>query len=69
LLVEQADAFAEDDDDVGHIPINLQMNIRLNDTKPVQKNYVAVPRSLYPEVKAYIEDLLDRSPIHHTAHP
>ena len=36
MLVEQADAFAEDDDDVGHIP-NLQMNIRLNDTKPVQK--------------------------------
>jgi hypothetical protein len=60
LLVEQADAFAEDDDHVGHIP-NLQMNIRLNDTKPVQKNYVAVPRPLYPEVKAYIEDFLNRN--------
>ncbi|CAB3998104.1 Hypothetical predicted protein, partial [Paramuricea clavata] len=54
------DAFAKDDDDVDHIP-NLQMNIRLNDTKPVQKNYVAVPRPLYPEVKAYIEDLLNRN--------
>ena len=46
LLVEQADAFAKDDDDVGIIP-NLQMNIQLNDTRPVQKNYVAVPRPLY----------------------
>ena len=26
----------------------------------VQKNYVAVPKPLYPEVKAYIEDLLNR---------
>ncbi|CAB4000929.1 Hypothetical predicted protein [Paramuricea clavata] len=49
LLVEQADAFAKNDDDVGHIP-HLQMNIQLNDTKPVQKNYVAVPLSLYPEI-------------------
>ena len=59
LLKEQVDAFAKDDDDVVNIPY-LQMNIRLNDTKPVQKNYVAVPRPLYPEVKAYIEDLLNR---------
>ena len=60
LLVEQADAFAKDDDDVGSIP-NLQMDIQLNDTKPVQKNYVAMPCPLYPEVKAYIEDLLNRN--------
>ncbi|CAB3988534.1 Hypothetical predicted protein [Paramuricea clavata] len=60
LLVEQADAFAHDDDDVGHIP-NLQINIQFNDTKPVQKNYVAVPRPLYLEVKAYIEDLINRN--------
>ena len=60
LLIEQADAFAQDDDDVGSIP-NLQMNIQLNDTIPVQKNYVAVPRPFYPEVKLYIEDLLNRN--------
>ncbi|CAB4008686.1 Hypothetical predicted protein [Paramuricea clavata] len=59
LLIEQADAFAQSDDDVGSIP-NLQMNIHLNDKTPVQKNYVAVPRPLYPEVKAYIEDMLNR---------
>ena len=36
LLVEQSDVFAKDDDDIGMIP-NLQMNIRLHDTTPVQK--------------------------------
>ena len=60
LLVEQAEVFAQDDGDVGSIP-RLQMKIHLTDTVPVQKNYVAVPRPLYPEVKAYIEDLLNRN--------
>lgn len=60
LLIEEADAFAIDDDDVGCIT-ELQMDIKLNDTTPVQKNYVAVPRPLYPEVKAYIEDLLNKN--------
>ena len=60
LLDEQSDVFTKDDDDIGMIP-NLQMNIRLHDTTPVQKNYVAVPRPLYPEVKSYIQDLLNRN--------
>ena len=59
-LLEEADAFAQNDDDIGSIA-SLQMNIQLNDTTPVQKNYVAVPRPLYQEVKAYIEDLLNRN--------
>ena len=58
LLVEQQDAFAKDNDDVGSIPA-LELNINLKDTTPVQKNYVAVPRPLYPEVKSYREDLLN----------
>ena len=37
----------------------LEANINLKDTTPVQKNYVAVPRPLYPEVKSHIEDLLN----------
>ena len=60
LLIKEADAFAVDEDDVGCIT-KLQMDIKLNDTTPVQKNYVAVPRPLYPEVKAYIEDLLNKN--------
>ena len=59
-LIEQADAFSKTDDDVGCIP-NLQMDIPSNDNTPVQKNYVAVPRPLYPEVKSYVEDLLNRN--------
>ncbi|CAB4023074.1 Hypothetical predicted protein [Paramuricea clavata] len=56
LLIEKADVFPIDDD-IGCIT-EIQMDIKLSDSAPVQKNYVAVPRPLYPEVKAYIEDLL-----------
>ena len=60
LLSYCLNAFAQNDEDIGSIP-DLQMNIQLNETTPVQKNYVAVPRPLYPEVKAYTEDLLNRN--------
>ena len=59
LLREEADAFARNDDDIGCIP-ELQMDINLTDSQPVQKNYLATPRPLYQEVKAYIEGLLNR---------
>ena len=58
LLAEEADAFAKDDNDVGCIP-DLELDLDLEDQTPVQKNYVAVPKPLDPEVKAYIEDLLN----------
>ena len=45
------------------------MNINLTDNIPVQKNYVAVPRPLYPEVKAYIEDLLNKNFIRKSTSP
>ena len=54
MLYEEADAFAMDDEDVGCIE-GLQMNIHLTDDQPIQKNYLSIPRPLYPEVKAYIE--------------
>ncbi|KAK3720025.1 hypothetical protein QZH41_005170 [Actinostola sp. cb2023] len=59
MLAEEADSLAKDDDDIGCIE-DLQMSIELDDRTPVQKNYVAVPRPLYPEVKSYIADLLNR---------
>ena len=37
------------------------MEINLDDTKPVQKSHLAVPKQFYGEVKAYIEDLLKKS--------
>ena len=60
LFCEEQNAFSENDDDIGKVP-NLKLSIKLTDNIPVQKNYVAVPRPLYPEVKAYIEDLLNKN--------
>ena len=59
LLLEEADAFAMSDDDVGCIS-ELEMDIKMTSDQPVQKNYLSIPRPLYPEVKGYIEDLLNR---------
>ena len=60
ILTEEQDSFAKDDNDIGMIQ-DLKLEINLEDKILVQKNYVAVPRPLYPEVKSYIEDLLNRS--------
>ena len=68
LLVEEADAFATSDDDVGCIS-ELEMDIRLTSDQPVQKNYISIPRPLYPEVKGYIEDLLNRGFIRKSRSP
>ena len=60
MLREEADAFSADDEDIGCIG-ELQMNINLVDNHPIQKNYLSIPRPLYPEVKSYIEDLLNKN--------
>ena len=36
------------------------MPINLMDKTPVQKTYTSIPKPLYPEVKQYIEDLLNK---------
>ena len=59
MLTEEAESFAQDDDDVGCIQ-GLQMKLELLDTTPVQKTYTSIPRPLYAEVKHYLEDLLNR---------
>ena len=68
LLSEEEGSFAKNDDDIGQIP-DLNLDIKLTDQTPVQKNYLAVPRPLYPEVKAYIEDLLNRKFIRPSSSP
>ena len=68
MLSQEAEAFAQGEDDVGCIE-QLQMNILLTDDQPVQKNYLSIPRPLYPEVKAYIEDLLNRNFIRKSTSP
>ena len=59
MLREEADSFSKNDEDVGCAE-GLQLNINLSDSRPVQKNYTAVSKPLYPEVKQYVEDLLNR---------
>jgi hypothetical protein len=45
------------------------MNINLTDTRPVQKIYTAIPRPLCPEVKHYLEDLLNKNFIRKSKSP
>ena len=59
MLRENCHAFSQDDE-VGCMT-DVQMKINLSDTKPVQKRYNSIPRPLYPEVKAYVEDLINRN--------
>ena len=60
MLYEERDTFAIDDDDIGCIK-DLKMEINLTDRQPVQKHYASIPRPLYPEVKHYLEDLLNKN--------
>ena len=58
MLTEEVDSFSRNDEDVLCAP-GLELDIKLTDDKPVQKNYASIPRPLYGEVKGYIEDLLN----------
>ena len=68
MLAQEADTFSKNEDDIGCIP-DLKVTIKLNDETPVQKNYTAVPRPLYPEVKSYVEDLLNKNFIRKSTSP
>ena len=59
MLENQKDVFSVNDDDTGCIK-EFQMKTNLSNDQPVQKRYNSVPRPLYPEVKRYIKDLLNR---------
>ena len=59
MLKEERGAFCNSEGDVGSAE-ELQMKINLSDDSPGEKNYVGVPKPLYPELKAYVDDLLNR---------
>ena len=59
MLRDEITSFSKDDQDIGCAK-DLQLEIKLKDDQPVQKNYAAIPRPLYGEVKQYIEDILNR---------
>ena len=60
MLYEEAESFSRDDDDIGCIE-DLKLKLNLSDQCPVQKTYNHISKPLFPEVKQYIEDLLNRS--------
>ena len=68
MLCEERSAFAVDDNDIGCIK-DLEMEIHLTDKQLVQKNYTSIPRPLYPEVKHYLEDPLNRNFIRRSKSP
>ena len=68
MLQEECHAFAYDDKDVGCIP-TLNLHITLNDTTPVRKTYISVPKPLHQEVKEYLQDLLNRGWISESRSP
>ena len=68
MLREESDPFAKDDWYTGCIK-DLEMDIQLRDNIPVQKMYNAIPRHLYQEVKAHIQDLLNRGWIQKSCSP
>ena len=62
MLKEESESFAKDDDDLACAE-DLKLKINLSETTPVQKTYSGIPHPLYPEVKGYIEDLLNKESI------
>ena len=68
MLYEERDAFCTSSQDVGCAE-GLKHKIILSDPTPVQKHYTAVPKPLYPELKRYIEDLLNRGFIQKSKSP
>ena len=58
MLRKEYESFSSSKEDIGCIP-DLEMEINLKDSQPVQKK--CTPRPLYPEVKQYIEELLNQN--------
>lgn len=59
MLKNHSHVFAEEGE-VGCME-NEQMQINLSDETPVQKRYHAIPRHMLQEVKAHVEDLLNKN--------
>ena len=59
MLKEENSVFTVDSDDIGNVTTH-KMKINLSHNIPVQQPYNAIPRTLYGEVKSYIENLLNK---------
>ena len=68
MLSEEEESFSKGDSDIGCAQ-DLQTELKLHDQRPMQHTYRSIPRHLYEEVKAYIEDLLNRGFITQSSSP
>ena len=68
MLIQEAAAFSVEDSDIGNVA-STSMDIKLHDNTAVQLNYHSVPKPLYAELKAHIEDLLNRGWIVNSSSP
>ncbi len=68
MLSEEEESFSRGNSDIG-CARDLQMEVKLHDQTTVQYTYRSIPRYLYDEVKAYIEDLLNRGFITQSSSP
>ena len=59
MLREECESFMRDEDDINLVE-GLELKMNMKDETPVQRQYNRVPKPLYPEVKSYLEDLLNR---------
>ena len=59
FITREADRFSVVDSDIGNIT-STQIEIKLQDKTPIQLSYYSVPRLLYAELKAHIENLYNK---------
>ena len=58
MLWEERGTFSQNPDDIGSVP-ELQLQLNTIDNVPVQRNYNAIPKPMYAEVRAQIQTMLD----------
>ena len=68
MLAQEVDVFSQNESDIGCI-LNLKATIKLENEMPVQKSYTAVRSPLYPEVKRFVEDLINKKYIRISTSP
>jgi transposase InsO family protein len=59
MLWEERGAFSQNPDDIGSAP-ELQLHLNTVDEIPVQRNYNAIPKTMYAEVRAHLDSMLKK---------
>ena len=68
MLIQEAAAFSVEDSNIENVKSTC-MDIKRHDNTPAKLNYHSVPKPHYAELKAYIEDLLNRGWIVNSTSP